>query len=602
MKQTGCAAIMAIVALQIGNTTAAVAEELITGFGRAVAIVRGTDPDTVLVVSRTSGRIAELAVENDGGPGNRMIVRSISEPMAGRDVFICDMVALPRRNAVVMADAAGNRILLSRTGGQPAPCEIVGALSVRPTRLAVSEDETVVGITSESDQAVCFGILAADDTAIRVAPPVRLSFRPGRLLALTTAGLFLVADAYGGNLALIRMRADSTEPDLIAHGEVSGHHIGGMTVSEDRLHVFLSHQILSHNARTTRDDIHWGSLIRNVVTALPLDSVMHSTGTLSTAGRTVDVGDTGNGAADPADIAAWDDGFVLVSTGSNRLWWTDSYNTPAQDIPVGSAPRGLVRLDDHRIVVLSQSAGTVSLVDVASAEVSSVRLDGPSAKSLAASERGERLFFSGELSHDRWMSCSSCHVNGRTPDLLSDTLGDGSFGTPKRIPTLMGTSDTGPWGWLGNKPNLEDQIRQTLRTTMHGSISDEQTVSDLAAYLRTLRPEPAADMSHHPGSRVFERRGCIECHALPALTIHGVRDVGVSDEAGNRRFNPPSLRGVGRRRRLFHDGRFNSLEQLVVEHPERPTDVDDQQPVLQHAESALTAADAAALVDFLRTL
>ena len=38
--------------------------------------------------------------------------------------------------------------------------------------------------------------------------------------------------------------------------------------------------------------------------------------------------------------------------------------------------------------------------------------------------------------------------------------------------------------------------------------------------------------------------------------------MGLSDEVGNREFNPPSLRGVSRRDALLHDGRAHSLEEV----------------------------------------
>ena len=58
----------------------------------------------------------------------------------------------------------------------------------------------------------------------------------------------------------------------------------------------------------------------------------------------------------------------------------------------------------------------------------------------------------------------------------------------------------------------------------------------------------------------FDAKRCAECHAPPEYTAAARFDVGLADEVGNRRFNPPSLRGVGRRAPLFHDGRAASLE------------------------------------------
>ena len=46
----------------------------------------------------------------------------------------------------------------------------------------------------------------------------------------------------------------------------------------------------------------------------------------------------------------------------------------------------------------------------------------------------------------------------------------------------------------------------------------------------------------------------------PEYTSPERYDIGLTDEVGNREFNPPSLRGVSRRDTLLHDGRAKSLE------------------------------------------
>ena len=85
------------------------------------------------------------------------------------------------------------------------------------------------------------------------------------------------------------------------------------------------------------------------------------------------------------------------------------------------------------------------------------------------------------------MSCHSCHTDGHTNSLLSDTLGDGSYGAPKRVPSLLGVAATGPWTWTGSIPRLEDQVRKSIVTTMHGAKPTDQQVADLTAYLTLAR-------------------------------------------------------------------------------------------------------------------
>jgi len=92
------------------------------------------------------------------------------------------------------------------------------------------------------------------------------------------------------------------------------------------------------------------------------------------------------------------------------------------------------------------------------------------------------------------------------------------------------------------------------------------------------------------GRRRFGEWGCVHCH-IPPLTYssHGVYDVGFADERGLRKFNPPSLRGVGQGYRFLHDNRAASLEEVFTKFGHQVgTDVDRR--------------DLADLLRFLRSL
>jgi cytochrome c peroxidase len=96
------------------------------------------------------------------------------------------------------------------------------------------------------------------------------------------------------------------------------------------------------------------------------------------------------------------------------------------------------------------------------------------------------------------------------------------------------------------------------------------------AYLRTLAPPPSLGRSGNPaeegvrrGARVFRQEGCAVCHAPPSYSSAATYDVGLADEAGNRAFNPPSLRGASQARSFFHDGRAASLAEVFTRHRHR---------------------------------
>ena len=102
--------------------------------------------------------------------------------------------------------------------------------------------------------------------------------------------------------------------------------------------------------------------------------------------------------------------------------------------------------------------------------------------------------------------------------------------------------------------------------------TDELPVGRLSAYLKTLSPAPSLHLARKemPSNEVlaeartiFETAGCQNCHAGSALTSRDTYDVGVHDEQGETLFNPPSLRGVSQRSPYFHDGRAETLADVL---------------------------------------
>ena len=218
-------------------------------------------------------------------------------------------------------------------------------------------------------------------------------------------------------------------------------------------------------------------------------------------------------------------------------------------------------------MVVNTLSDSVSVVGLSQSEVIGTISLGAKSEPTAA-DRGARLFRSARLSHDKWFSCQSCHVDGHTNGLLNDNLTDGSFGSPKRVLTLRGIADTPPYAWTGRFTTLSDQIRHSARSTMQGEPLADEEVNDLAAFLRTLPPPPGIGSSDKAsaqrGAALFERFECARCHARPTFTSDRVADVQLKDERGLTKFNPPSLRGVSQTVPYFHDGRATSLEEVFA--------------------------------------
>jgi YVTN family beta-propeller protein len=301
-------------------------------------------------------------------------------------------------------------------------------------------------------------------------------------------------------------------------------------------------------------------------------------------------GDVGSATADASEVLTGLDNLVAVAfSGVGEV--SVRYKNSSRRIQVGLAPEAMAS-DGETLYVANRLDDTVSVIDLATGKVRQTISLGPT-PALTAEERGEKLFFDAKLSHDGWLSCHSCHSEGHTAGLVVDTLGDGDYGAAKLVPSLLGTRDTQPWGWNGTMELLHQQIQQSFTTTMHGEPLSTRELEDVFAYITSLdAPPPFGDAPKEliaEGKAIFEGKGCVNCHAPPAYTTPVTVEVDLVDEQGRSRFNPPSLRGVGHRRRFFHDGRAKSLEDVL-------------QKVRHQLEDPLTPQETKALLAFLRSL
>ncbi len=397
---------------------------------------------------------------------------------------------------------------------------------------------------------------------------LRLPFCPRALLPLECEDALLVADGFGGSVAVVEL---GKEMKLLQVRQLPAHNIRYLRLHPRGTHVLVAHQILNDLARTTSNDVHWGVLMSNVLRWVPLSNLLELKRPVLQGTHVHLLGDSRFGGADPWDVAITAQGRVIVTlagadhvaVGTQDEYVLTRYAVGRNPVAVALDPEQkhawvANRFDDTLTVFRLNPPGTVATISL-----------GPQ-RPRTLIEQGEELFYSGRLSMDRWMSCHSCHTDGHSNGLLNDNLSDGSFGAPKRVLSLLGTGDTAPWAWNGSRSQLDTQIRASVRTTMQGPPISPEQVNALVAFLRSLPPAPGLGQFDPPdkklvsqGQRLFEQLGCADCHRPPEYTTPDVYDVGLHDSQGLKEFNPPSLRGVSQRRRLFHDNRAGSLQEVL---------------------------------------
>jgi YVTN family beta-propeller protein len=511
----------------------------------------------ILSANRRSGSVSLVATQT---------AKVVAEATVGRSVT--DLVALPDGCSFLGVDEDANELLiLACTGTSVGVLQRV-PVARSPVSVQLARDASwcsVAGLWSRQLTFVDLDPLHYRERGAAKTASVALPFAPRKQLLVQGGRKLLVADSFGGRLAVVDVASHAVE----AVHSLPAHNVRGLCLSPEGETVLVAHQILNGTAQSTFDDVHWGNVLTNNLRELSLTQVLSTKSDVLRHSRLHYLGEVGRAAGDPADLTVTADGTLLVAlAGVNELLVEGKSPRLQKRLPVGRRPTSVISSPDGRLAYVANTLGdSITVVDLQAAKVKAEIPLGPQPV-LQAHERGERLFFDSHLSHDGWLSCHSCHTDGHSNGSLNDNLGDGSFGAPKRVLSLLGARDTGPWAWNGSMTTLEDQVRKSITSTMQGSSPLPSQVQDLAAYLRTLTPPPPLRNGQaaliERGREVFRRRNCVSCHAPPTYTSAKTYDVGLTDEVGNTRFNPPSLRGVGQGGPFFHDGRAARLEEVFT--------------------------------------
>ena len=243
-------------------------------------------------------------------------------------------------------------------------------------------------------------------------------------------------------------------------------------------------------------------------------------------------------------------------------------------IELGGRPMGLrMGPDDQTVFVANYLDNAVQIVDLQQRRlVRTIPLGGSSEPSLA--RRGESIFYDAQRSLDQWYSCHTCHYEGGTNAVVMDTYNDKSAFTFKTVLPLQNVTRTRPWTWHGWQEDLHDAMRQSLTSTMVGPQPAEEDVEALIAYFESLRlpdnpfrlPDGTLSEAARRGQQVFQsdQANCTSCHSGPNFTDGEIHEVGTGQaEDRLKGFNTPSLLGVYRKVAWLHDGRAESLEELL---------------------------------------
>jgi cytochrome c peroxidase len=203
----------------------------------------------------------------------------------------------------------------------------------------------------------------------------------------------------------------------------------------------------------------------------------------------------------------------------------------------------------------------------------------------------------GGVARQAGVSCGTCHVNGAgNAQIFMPKMSTrpGNFDTtgplfnpkannlvldPVRIPSLRGARYLAPYGNDGRMPSLRDFVHNVIVNEFAGPEPSPVIVDAIVAYIQDIDFLPNPSLG--PGGRLIgrisesERRGealfkkpfphdpnlsCAGCHVPSgAFVDHQQHDVG-----SGGLFKTPTLRNADFNAPYFHDGRFDSYDQVVA--------------------------------------
>ena len=337
--------------------------------------------------------------------------------------------------------------------------------------------------------------------------------------------------------------------------------------------------------------------------------------------------------ANPWEVAVSSDGrhaFVVFS-GTNDMFACKVVDDDYEEL----AYRSLLRTGNNpRAVRFSPDGKTVYVYNaldfnVVAYSVANLRItakikvcDNPLSPRV---HKGKILFYSAlqPMVGRRWISCSSCHPDGQ-PDGRTWQNPEGLRNTQ----SFAGLAWTHPVHWSADRDEVQDfehtirgplmQGRGLIRGRVEASLKapnkgKSETLDALAAYTNshkfTLSPHAKKGLSKDAasGRAIFlsKKTGCAKCHSGAYFTDSQPRDVaqllrhdvgtGTQDpsEKMGPKYDTPTLLGLYRTAPYLHDGRAETLEELLTKY--NPGD--------RHgATSHLNPSQIRQLAEFLRAL
>jgi DNA-binding beta-propeller fold protein YncE len=267
----------------------------------------------------------------------------------------------------------------------------------------------------------------------------------------------------------------------------------------------------------------------------------------------------------------------------------------------GRGPRGIaISPDGSQLAAAMYFSGDLAMINAKTHEVTRTV---PLGFQMPADDvrRGEDIFHDATYCYELWLSCATCHPDGRVDGLNWDLLNDG-IGSPKNTRSMIWSHKTPPVMSEGVRADMETAAAAGFRSTLFKEAS-EPDIKAVQAYLRSLQPEPSPWLVKgklSPGAArgklIFEdeRSKCSACHPGPLFTDLAAYNVGTQVETDRTAvFDTPALVELWRGGPFLHHGQAATLREVLMKFNSKG----------RHGRTShLTPDDIDALIEYLKSL
>jgi cytochrome c peroxidase len=196
---------------------------------------------------------------------------------------------------------------------------------------------------------------------------------------------------------------------------------------------------------------------------------------------------------------------------------------------------------------------------------------------------GEEYFNDAGMCYQKWLSCASCHPDGRADSLNWDLMNDG-MGSPRNSKSMLLSHYTAPAMITGIRASAEVAVTAGFKFIQFMSVPADREAA-VNAYLRSERPIPSPYLvngSYSPAALrgrqlFFGSANCGSCHqgdlyidpSDPAAKA--LYDVGTNRPGDTRPLDVPTLAEAWRTSPYLQNGGATTIYQVMTTF--NPTDM-----------------------------